>query len=58
MQTKYTVLGSYQHLIRRKDRGERAVFYAAQVGPLTREEANQLCIKLKNAGASCFIQRN
>jgi hypothetical protein len=39
MQTKYS--GSYQHLIRRKDRGERGVFYAAQVGPLTREEANR-----------------
>jgi SPOR domain len=58
MQTRYSMLGSYQPLIRKKDQGEHGVFYAAQVGPLTREDANQLCIKLKSAGGSCFIQRN
>jgi hypothetical protein len=57
-QTKYSVLGSYQPLIRKKDQGERGVFYAAQVGPLARDEANQLCETLKSAGASCYIQRN
>jgi cell division septation protein DedD len=57
-QTKYSVLGSYQPLIRKKDQGERGVFYAAQVGPLARDEANQLCETLKNAGGSCYIQRN
>jgi hypothetical protein len=57
-QTKYSLLGSYQPLIRKKDQGERGVFYAAQVGPLARDEANQLCSKLKSAGGSCFIQRN
>jgi hypothetical protein len=57
-QTKYSVLGSYQPLIRKKDQGERGVFYAAQVGPLARDEANQLCEALKSAGGSCYIQRN
>jgi SPOR domain len=45
-------------LIRKKDQGERGVFYAAQVGPLARDEANQLCETLKSAGGSCYIQRN
>jgi hypothetical protein len=58
MQTKYSMLGSYQPLIRKKDQGDRGVFYAAQVGPLAREEANQLCENLKSAGGNCFIQRN
>jgi cell division septation protein DedD len=57
-QTKYPVLEGYQLLIRKKDQGERGVFYAAQLGPLPRNDANQLCSRLKNAGASCFIQRN
>jgi cell division septation protein DedD len=57
-QTKYPVLEGYQLLIRKKDQGERGVFYAAQLGPLPRNDANQLCSRLKNAGASCFVQRN
>jgi cell division septation protein DedD len=57
-QTKYSVLGGYQPLIRKKDQGDRGVFYAAQVGPLVRDEANQLCENLKSAGGSCFIQKN
>jgi SPOR domain len=58
VQTKYSLLGSYQPLIRKKDLGGRGVFYAAQVGPLTRDEAKQLCVKLKSAGGSCFIRTN
>ncbi len=57
-QTKYSVLGGHQPLIRKKDQGDRGVFYAAQVGPLAREEANQLCESLKSAGGNCFVQRN
>jgi hypothetical protein len=58
-QAKYSALANYQPLIRKKDQGERGVFYATQVGPFTgREEANQLCETLKSAGGSCFIQRN
>ena len=33
-------------------------FYGAQVGPLSREGATQLCESLKSAGGSCIIQRN
>jgi hypothetical protein len=57
-QTKYSVLGGYQPLIRKKDRGDRGVFYGAQVGPLSREEANQLCDSLKSAGSDCFVLKN
>jgi cell division septation protein DedD len=35
-----------------------ACFYATQIGPLPRDEANQLCESLKGAGGNCFIQRN
>ena len=58
-QAKYSALAGQQPLIRKKDQGERGVFYATQVGPFSgREEANQLCETLKGAGGSCFIQRN
>jgi cell division septation protein DedD len=57
-QTKYSMLAGYQLKIRKKVQGERGVFYATQLGPLSRDEANQLCSKLKNAGGSCFIQGN
>ena len=57
-QNKFSVLSGYQPLIRKKDQGDRGVFYAAQVGPLPRDEANQLCENLKSAGGNCFIQRN
>jgi SPOR domain len=58
-QAKYSALADQQPLIRKKDQGERGVFYATQVGPFPqREEANRLCETLKSAGANCFIQRN
>jgi hypothetical protein len=37
------MLSGYQLVIRKKDQGERGVFYGEQVGPLLRDEANQLC---------------
>ena len=59
MQAKYPVLNGRQPLIRRKDQGERGIFYAAQVGPFgAKSEADQLCETLKSAGGSCFVQRN
>jgi cell division septation protein DedD len=59
MQSKFSALNGQQALIRRKDQGERGVFYAAQVGPFgSRDEANQLCESLKSAGGSCFVLRN
>jgi hypothetical protein len=57
-QAKYSVLGGYQPLIRKKDRGDRGVFYGAQVGPFSHEEANQLCDSLKSAGSDCFVIKN
>ncbi len=59
MQAKFAVLNGHQPLIRRKDQGDRGVFYAAQVGPFgSKDEASQLCDSLKSAGGSCFVQRN
>jgi cell division septation protein DedD len=59
MQTKYPVLSGRQPLIRRKDQGDRGIFFAAQVGPFgAKSEADQLCVELKAAGGSCFVQRN
>ncbi len=59
MQSKFSALNGQQPLIRRKDQGERGVFYAAQVGPFgSRDEATQLCESLKSAGGSCFVLRN
>ena len=59
MQARYAVLGGRQLLIRRKDQGERGVFYVAQVGPFgTKDEAIQMCESLKSAGGTCFVQKN
>jgi cell division septation protein DedD len=59
LQAKYPVLSGRQPLIRRKDQGERGIFFAAQVGPFgTKSDADQLCEQLKSAGGSCFVQRN
>ena len=59
MQVKYSVLNGRQPLIRRKDQGERGIFYAAQVGPFgVKSDADQLCETLKSAGGRCFVQKN
>jgi len=59
MQAKYSVLSGRQPVIRRKDQGERGVFYAAQVGPFgVKSDADQLCETLKSAGGTCFVQKN
>ncbi len=59
MQAKYAVLTGRQPLIRRKDQGERGIFYAAQVGPFNaKSDADQLCESLKSAGGTCFVQKN
>jgi cell division septation protein DedD len=57
-QAKISALAGYQLLVRKKDQGERGTFFAAQVGPFARSEANELCDRLKSAGASCFIERS
>jgi cell division septation protein DedD len=59
LQVKYPVLSGRQPLIRRKDQGDRGIFFAAQVGPFgAKSDADQLCEQLKSAGGSCFVQRN
>jgi cell division septation protein DedD len=59
MQAKYSALSGRQPLIRRKDQGERGIFYAAQVGPFgVKSDADQLCETLKSAGGTCFVQKN
>jgi len=59
MQAKYSVLSGRQPLVRRKDQGERGIFYAAQVGPFgVKSDADQLCETLKSAGGTCFVQKN
>lgn len=59
LQAKYpSVLGGRQPLIRRADLGERGVYYRAQVGPFSANEANELCGNLKAAGGQCIVQRN
>jgi cell division protein FtsN len=58
-QAKYSALSGQPPLIRRKDQGERGIFYAAQVGPFgSRDQATQLCESLKSAGGSCFVAKN
>ena len=59
IQAKYaSVLSGRQPVFRRKDLGSKGVFYGAQVGPFSHEDAQQLCESLKSAGQSCMIQRN
>jgi cell division septation protein DedD len=59
LQAKYPVLSGRQPLIRRKDQGDKGIFFAAQVGPFgAKSDADQLCGELKAAGGSCFVQRN
>jgi hypothetical protein len=59
MQAKYSALSGREPLIRRKDQGERRIFYAAQVGPFgVRSDADKLCETLKSAGGTCFVQKN
>jgi hypothetical protein len=59
LQVKYPALGGREPLIRRKDLGERGIFFATQVGPFgVKSEADQLCETLKTAGAACFVQKN
>jgi cell division septation protein DedD len=59
LQTKYPVLSGRQPLIRRKDQGDRGIFFAAQIGPFgAKGDADQFCEQVKSAGGPCFVQRN
>jgi hypothetical protein len=57
LQVKYPVLSGREPLIRRRDLGERGIFFAVQVGPFSvQSAADQLCETLKTVGAACFTQ--
>jgi hypothetical protein len=61
LQAKYAVLSGRDPLIRRKDLGEKGIFFAAQVGPFgVKGDADRLCETLKAAGGAgtCFVQKN
>lgn len=59
MQAKYSVLSGRQPLIRRKDQGERGIFYLTQVGPFSeKNDADKLCETLKSTGGACFVHKN
>jgi len=59
LQAKYSALSGRDPLIRRKDLGEKGIFFAAQVGPFgVKGDADQLCETLKAAGGACFVQKN
>jgi cell division septation protein DedD len=59
LQSKYAALSGRDPLIRRKDLGEKGIFFAAQVGPFgVKSDADQLCEALKTAGGACFVQKN
>lgn len=60
LQAKYTnVLGNQQVSFKRVDLGDRGTFYRAMVGPFaSRDQAYEMCQKLKTAGGECVVQRN
>lgn len=59
LQNKFpSVLGSRSPLIKRADLGDKGTYYRAMVGPLSSEDAQQLCGNLKSAGGQCVVQRN
>jgi len=57
LQAKYpSVLAGRKAMINRADKGEKGIFYRAQIGPFTTmADANQLCNNLKAAGGQCFV---
>jgi SPOR domain len=57
-QSKYAdLLNGRQTLVKEKKSANQTTVYAAQVGPLSsKEEAVELCQRLKSAGATCFVQ--
>ena len=50
-------LDGYTPGVRKAEVGDKTV-YRVRVGGLTREDANELCTKLKSSGGSCFVASN
>jgi len=57
LQRRYADLGSFEPMIRRAQVGERTV-YRLRVGPMSRDEATNLCSSLQSQGGDCFVARN
>jgi len=58
LQAKYPQqLNGRSPLIRRVDLGDKGIYFRAMVGPLSSDEAGQLCQSLKAAGGQCIVQR-
>lgn len=54
LQQQYpNVLGDRDAVIRRTDFGAQGIYYRVEVGPLSTNEADQLCAALKQAGGQC-----
>jgi hypothetical protein len=59
LQQKYPMLGGREPVLRRVELGGSGVWYRAQVGPFSSgSAADEFCVRLKNAGGQCIIQRN
>lgn len=53
------LLGNRSAIVRRRDAGNRGVYFGAQVGPFAgRDQANQLCDGLKSQGGTCLVLRH
>lgn len=52
------VLGGRPHIVRRADLGDKGTYYRAMIGPLSSDQASELCSNLKAAGGDCIVQRN
>ncbi len=52
------LLGARKPVIRRKNLGRRGVVYEVQVGPMSRDDASDLCARLKSAGSKCLVVHN
>jgi len=53
---KYLSIG--KPIIKRADLGSKGVYYRAQIGPFSSEQARRECDNLKAAGGQCFVQSN
>jgi hypothetical protein len=60
LQRRYpAILSDYQPLVQRAELGDRGTFYRVRVGPLSSDDAQALCNRLKGAGMrDCLVARN
>ena len=47
-----------QTIVKRADLAGKGVYYRAQIGPFSAEQARRECDNLKAAGGQCFVQNN